>query len=126
MNKKEIINNSKHSSNLNEISIKTESSNNYLIENNFNINNNNYKLSTIPKEEETFESVNIMKESKNNNNNLLTKEQILYFTHIIFLNNASFVKNKECYMMPKTNFMNILKSINLIKSQLTYIIFLFI
>ena len=118
MNKKEIINNSKHSSNLNEISIKTESSNNYLIENNFNINNNNYKLSTIPKEEETFESVNIMKESKNNNNNLLTKEQILYFTHIIFLNNASFVKNKECYMMPKTNFMNILKSINLIKSQL--------
>ena len=114
--KKEKIGKSHHSSNLNEISIKTESSNNFMIENNNLVNNNNYKLSTIPKIEETFESINLTKEQSNNN--LLTKDQLLYFTHIIFLNNASFVKNKECYMMPKSNFLNIMKSINLIKSQL--------
>ena len=114
--KKEKNEKSHHSSNLNEISIKTESSNNFMIENNNLVNNNNYKLSTIPKIEETFESINLTKEQSNNN--LLTKEQILYFTHIIFLNNASFVKNKECYMMTKSNFLNIMKSIKMIKSQL--------
>ena len=111
MKKEKII----HSSNLNEVSIKSESSNNLIIENNFN-NVNNYKLSTIPKVEETFESINILKEPSKNN--LLTKEQILYFTHIIFLNNATFVRNKESYMMSKSSFMNIMKSINIIKSQL--------
>ena len=113
--KKEKNEKSNQSSNLNEISIKTESSNNFINENNLT-NNNNYKLSTIPRIEETFESLNLTKEQ--NNNNLLTKDQILYFTHIIFLNNASFVKNKECYMMSKSNFLNIMKSINMIKSQL--------
>ena len=113
--KKEKNEKSNQSSNLNEISIKTESSNNFINENNLT-NNNNYKLSTIPRIEETFESLNLTKEQ--NNNNLLTKDQILYFTHIIFLNNASFIKNKECYMMSKSNFLNIMKSINMIKSQL--------
>ena len=113
--KKEKNEKSNQSSNLNEISIKTESSNNFINENNLT-NNNNYKLSTIPRIEETFESLNLTKEQ--NNNDLLTKDQILYFTHIIFLNNASFVKNKECYMMSKSNFLNIMKSINMIKSQL--------
>ena len=42
---------------LNEISIKTESSNNFINENNLT-NNNHYKLSTIPRIEETFESLN--------------------------------------------------------------------
>ena len=106
----------KNSSNFNEISMKSESSNNY-IEANFNNNylNHNNKFSTIQKIEETFESLNITKES---NDKLLTKEQILYFTHIIFLNNATYIKNKGFYMMSKTNFLNILKSLNIIKSQL--------
>ena len=67
----------KNSSNFNEISMKSESSNNY-IEANFNNNylNHNNKFSTIQKIEETF------------------------------------------YMMSKTNFLNILKSLNIIKSQL--------
>ena len=103
-----------HISNLNDNIIKTENLDDFLNEN--NINNNIGKLSIIPKEEETFESINIIKES--DNNNILTKEQILYYTHIIFLNNSLFAKNKECYLMSKSNFLNILKSIKIIKSQL--------
>ena len=41
-----------------------------MIEN--NLNNNINKLSIIPKEEDTFESINIIKES--NNYNILTRE----------------------------------------------------
>ena len=106
--------NSENNQNLYDNSIKNENLGDFMIEN--NLNNNINKLSIIPKEEDTFESINIIKES--NNYNILTREQILYFTHIIFLNNASFMKNKECYMMSKSNFLNILKSIKIIKSQL--------
>ena len=106
--------NSEKNENLYDNSIKNEILDDFMIEN--NLNNNINKLSIIPKEEDTFESINIIKES--NNYNILTREQILYFTHIIFLNNASFMKNKECYMMSKSNFLNILKSIKIIKSQL--------
>ena len=106
--------NSEKNENLYDNSIKNEILDDFMIEN--NLNNNINKLSIIPKEEDTFESINIIKES--NNYNILTREQILYFTHIIFLNNASFIKNKECYMMSKSNFLNILKSIKIIKSQL--------
>ena len=106
--------NSEKNENLYDNSIKNEILDDFIIEN--NLNNNINKLSIIPKEEDTFESINIIKES--NNYNILTREQILYFTHIIFLNNASFMKNKECYMMSKSNFLNILKSIKIIKSQL--------
>ena len=106
--------NSENNQNLYDNSIKNEILDDFMIEN--NLNNNINKLSIIPKEEDTFESINIIKES--NNYNILTREQILYFTHIIFLNNASFMKNKECYMMSKSNFLNILKSIKIIKSQL--------
>ena len=106
--------NSENNQNLYDNSIKNENLGDFMIEN--NLNNNINKLSIIPKEEDTFESINIIKEY--NNYNILTREQILYFTHIIFLNNASFMKNKECYMMSKSNFLNILKSIKIIKSQL--------
>ena len=106
--------NSEKNENLYDNSIKNEILDDFMIEN--NLNNNINKFSIIPKEEDTFESINIIKES--NNYNILTREQILYFTHIIFLNNASFMKNKECYMMSKSNFLNILKSIKIIKSQL--------
>ena len=115
INNKENINNEKNSrnSNLNEANIKSESSNDFI--NNTNQNDNNNKFSTIPKYEETFESINIIKDS---NEKILTKEQILYFTHIIFLNNSEYIKSKDCYMMSKTNFLNILKPLNIIKSQL--------
>ena len=114
-NNKETINNEKnnHNSNLNEACIKSESSNDFI--NNTNQNDNNNKFSTIPKYEETFESINLIKDS---NDKILTKEQILYFTHIIFLNNSEYNKSKDCYMMSKTNFLNILKPLNIIKSQL--------
>ena len=114
-NNKETINNEKsnHNSNLNEACIKSESSNDLI--NNTNQNDNNNKFSTIPKYEETFESINLIKDS---NDKILTKEQILYFTHIIFLNNSEYNKSKDCYMMSKTNFLNILKPLNIIKSQL--------
>ena len=114
-NNKETINNEKnnHNSNLNEACIKSESSNDFI--NNTNQNDNNNKFSTIPKYEETFESINLIKDS---NDKILTKEQILYFTHIIFLNNSEYNKIKDCYMMSKTNFLNILKPLNIIKSQL--------
>ena len=115
--KRKIKNNNNSSNlNLNDISIKSENSNIIINETNYNNINHNYKLSTIPRVEETFDTINIMRES--NNNNLLTKEQILYYTHIIFLNHSSYVRNKECYMMPKTKFLNIMKSINIIKSQI--------
>ena len=115
INNKENINNEKNSGNinLNEANIKSESSNDFI--NNTNQNDNNNKFSTIPKYEETFESINIIKDS---NEKILTKEQILYFTHIIFLNNSEYIKSKDCYMMSKTNFLNILKPLNIIKSQL--------
>ena len=114
-NNKETLNNEKnnHNSNLNEACIKSESSNDFI--NNTNQNDNNNKFSTIPKYEETFESINLIKDS---NDKILTKEQILYFTHIIFLNNSEYNKSKDCYMMSKTNFLNILKPLNIIKSQL--------
>ena len=114
-NNKETINNEKnnHNSNLNEACIKSESSNDFI--NNTNQNDNNNKFSTIPKYEETFESINLIKDS---NDKIFTKEQILYFTHIIFLNNSEYNKSKDCYMMSKTNFLNILKPLNIIKSQL--------
>ena len=114
-NNKETLNNEKnnHNSNLNEACIKSESSNDLI--NNTNQNDNNNKFSTIPKYEETFESINLIKDS---NDKILTKEQILYFTHIIFLNNSEYNKSKDCYMMSKTNFLNILKPLNIIKSQL--------
>ena len=114
-NNKETLNNEKnnHNSNLNEACIKSESSNDFI--NNTNQNDNNNKFSTIPKYEETFESINLIKDS---NDKILTKEKILYFTHIIFLNNSEYNKSKDCYMMSKTNFLNILKPLNIIKSQL--------
>ena len=114
-NNKETLNNEKNNnnSNLNEACIKSESSNDFI--NNTNQNDNNNKFSTIPKYEETFESINLIKDS---NDKILTKEQILYFTHIIFLNNSEYNKSKDCYMMSKTNFLNLLKPLNIIKSQL--------
>ena len=110
----DIIEKSSHNSRLNEPSIKSEIYNDLISYTSPN-NNNHYKLSTIQKNEETFESINLMKDTKDK---LLTKEQILYFTHIIFLNNAQYMNNKECYMMSKANLLNILKPLNIIKSQL--------
>ena len=110
----EIIEKSSHNSKINEPSIKSEIYNDFICYTNQN-NNNHHKLSTIPKNEETFESLNIIKDT---NDKLLTKEQILYFTHIIFLNNSQYINNKACYMMTKANLLNILKSLHIIKSQL--------
>ena len=110
----EIIEKSSHNSRLNEPSIKSEIYNDIICYTSPN-NNNQHKLSTIPKNEETFDSINLIKDTKDK---LITKEQILYFTHIIFLNNAQYIRNKECYMMSKSNLLNILKSLNIIKSQL--------
>ena len=104
---------SSHNSNLNEAYIKSESSNDFI--NYTSPNDNNNKFSTIPKYEDTFESINIIKDSTDK---ILTKEKILYFTHIIFLNNSEYIKSKDCYMMSKTNFLNILKPLSIIKSQL--------
>jgi hypothetical protein len=110
--------------NLYEDSIKKEKNNSILISEDKFINNDNEKNNddednyhfTISKNEETLKSINITKESLDNK--FLTKEQVLYFTHIIFLNNATFIRKKECYMMSKNNFLNILKPLNIIKSQL--------
>ena len=91
-------------SNSNEISIESAGPNNIIIETKFNKNNNTY----------ASEDINLTKESKEN---ILSKEEILYYTHIIFLNNSTYVKNQQKYMMSKTNFLNIIKSLNLISNQ---------
>ena len=87
----------------NEISIRSEGSNNLIYETKYN-----------KKDIKNREDINLVKELKEK---ILSKEEILYYTHIIFLNNASFIKNKNQYMMSKLNFLNILKSLNLISSQ---------
>ena len=87
----------------NEISIKSEGSNNIIVETKFF------------KKDKNKENIDLVKESKEK---ILTKEEILYYTHIIFLNNSKFMKNQQKYMMTKTNFLNILKSLNLISSQI--------
>ena len=110
LNKKETkINNNKNKDIFfnEEISIRSEGSNNIVYETKY-IKNYNNNVNNFQKE------VNLVKESKEK---ILTKEEILYFTHIIFLNNASFIKSRNQYMMPKNNFLNILKSLNLISSQ---------
>ena len=90
--------------NSNEISIESEGPNNVIIETKFNKSNNAY----------ANEDIDLTKESKEN---MLSKEEILYYTHIIFLNNSTYVKNQQKYMMSKTNFLNIIKSLNLISTQ---------
>ena len=85
--------------NSNEISIESEGPNNIIIETKFNKSNNAY----------ANEDIDLTKESKEN---MLSKEEILYYTHIIFLNNSTYVKNQQKYMMSKTNFLNIIKSLN--------------
>ena len=92
-------------SNYDEISIRSEGSNTVIYESKFSKNNKNIQEN----------KVNIASET---NERQLTNEEILYCTHIIFLNNASFIKNKNKYMMPKNNFLNIMKSLNLISNQL--------
>ena len=85
-----------------EISIISEGSNNMIYEGKYN------------KNDKKKENIDLVKES---NEKILTKEEILYYTHIIFLNNATFIKKYNKYMMSKINFLNIIKSINLISSQ---------
>ena len=85
-----------------EISIISEGSNNMIYEGKYN------------KKDKKKENIDLVKESKQK---MLTKEEILYYTHIIFLNNATFIKKFNKYMMSKINFLNIIKSINLISSQ---------
>ena len=91
-------------SNSNKISIESEGPNNIIVETKFNKNRNNNAI----------EDINLTKESKEN---ILSKEEILYYTHIIFLNNSTYVKNQQKYMMSKNNFLNIIKSLNLISTQ---------
>ena len=90
-----------------EISIYSEGSNNVVYETKYIKNNNDIN-------NHINENINLVKESKEK---ILTKEEILFSTHIIFLNNASFIKKQNQYMMSKSNFLNILKSLNLITSQ---------
>ena len=90
--------------NFNEVSIESEGPNNIIIETKFSKDNNII----------INEDINLTRESKEN---ILTKEEILYFTHIIFLNNSIYIKNQQKYMMSKANFLNIIKSLNLISTQ---------
>ena len=91
-----------------EISIQSEGSNNIIYETKYTKSDDNHN------NKEYKENINLVKESKEK---MLTKEEILYCTHIIFLNNSSFIKKQNKYMMSKSSFLNILKSLNLISSQ---------
>ena len=106
-NNKNKINNNINYNNFNdeEISIRSEGSNNVTYEIKYDKKNVNNKENKINLVEETKEKQ-------------LTKEEILYSTHIIFLNNASFIKKQNKYMMSKSNFLNIMKTLNLISTQL--------
>lgn len=76
--------------------------------------NKNLKYKTTKEKTNKKEIKTEIKDKKNiSYTKIFTQEEILYYTHIIFLNNSTYNKKNNEYLMPKNNLLSIIKSLNI-------------
>ena len=105
-------NNSKSSLNEEEKASPIQNSINNSVNNKINSDSNkkkNKKLIKNKSEENIFKKEDLNKPITN-----YTKEEIIHYVHLIFLNNSSFFPKKQQYLMTTENFKKIIKNIGLI------------